>query len=173
MGNGPRVARGNAVPAADRSAILAALRELVDTVRAHYARRESGSPVPTAALRLLAEIAAAPGSNPGVLAARLRLHRSSLSNLLRLLEDARLARRSHAISDHRRVEVSPTAAGRRLLTLAGARGGGPLAGAVARLDEAGAQAVERALPVLLDAVRASIANAPRKPAPRRKLSPSR
>lgn len=46
MGNGPRVARGNAVAAADRSAILAALRELVDTVRAHYARRESGSPGP-------------------------------------------------------------------------------------------------------------------------------
>ncbi|HWH42907.1 MAG TPA: MarR family winged helix-turn-helix transcriptional regulator [Usitatibacter sp.] len=97
--------------------VLKQFRVLLRAMESHYRQVERRSGLGGAQLWALAEIAAA-DLTMGDLAARLAIHVSTASNLVRRLEELGLATRTRTRADQRVVRIAATAAGRRKLRLA-------------------------------------------------------
>ena len=101
--------------------VLKQFRVLLRAMESHYRQVERrsglGGAQLWAQLWALAEIAAA-DLTMGDLAARLAIHVSTASNLVRRLEELGLATRTRTRADQRVVRIAATAAGRRKLRLA-------------------------------------------------------
>ena len=97
--------------------VLKQFRLLLRAMESHYRQVERRSGLGGAQLWALAEIAAA-DLTMGDLAARLAIHVSTASNLVRRLEELGLATRTRTRADQRVVRIAATAAGRRKLRLA-------------------------------------------------------
>jgi len=97
--------------------VLKQFRMLLRAMESHYRQVEKRSGLGGAQLWALAEIAAA-DLTMGDLAARLAIHVSTASNLVRRLEELGLATRTRTRADQRVVRITATAAGRRKLRLA-------------------------------------------------------
>ena len=138
---------------------LAEFRELVDIVLKRYRSAEQRSPVATAALRVLIEIVRQPGIQPSAIAAGLRLHRSTASNLLRELHQHGLIERRLAEGDYRCTEVHPSDAGRALLKRTGIGREGPLEHALNALSEAQLTALGRSMQPVLRVLRSDLSPA--------------
>jgi MarR family transcriptional regulator, organic hydroperoxide resistance regulator len=95
--------------------VLQQLRVVVRMAGNHSARVEQSTGVPGAQLWALHEIAEADGLSVGMLATRLRVHQTTVSNLLNRLEASGLVRRGRSPRDQRVVHIHLTAAGRRAL----------------------------------------------------------
>jgi MarR family transcriptional regulator, organic hydroperoxide resistance regulator len=97
--------------------VLKQFRVLLRAMESHYRQVERRSGLGGAQLWALAEISAA-DLTMGDLAARLAIHVSTASNLVRRLEELGLATRTRTRADQRVVRITATAAGRRKLRLA-------------------------------------------------------
>ena len=98
-------------------AVLKQFRLLLRAMESHYRQVEKRSGLGGAQLWALAEIGAA-DLTMGDLAARLAIHVSTASNLVRRLEELGLATRTRTRTDQRVVRITATTAGRRKLRLA-------------------------------------------------------
>jgi len=123
-------------------------RQLVGAMREHYRRVESRTGTAAAEVRLLAEIAQHPGEGVDGLAARLSLHKSTVSNLARRLVASRLALREKNALDRRGVRFLVTPAGRKLLRGAPRPASGLLQELLGGLSPRELQQVESALELL-------------------------
>ena len=134
--------------------VLEQLRVVVRLAGTHSALLERATGVPGAQLWALHEIAAADGAKVGELAQRLRMHQTTVSNLLNRLESRALVRRDRSPQDRRVVHIHITAAGRRALRRAPGRAPGPARGLLPKvLDEMSAaqrRTVHAGLAVLVD-----------------------
>jgi DNA-binding MarR family transcriptional regulator len=137
----------------DHSELIADLRELCDAVRKDYRLRERAANAPIPILRAAATLAACPGIEPSALAESLRLERSTVSNLLRDMQQQGLLRRIKLASDKRYVNLELTERGQNLLRKANRAGIGLLARAASRLSGAEGARLALALKPLLSAVR--------------------
>jgi len=90
-------------------------RQLAGAIRAHYRHVEASTGIAAAEIRMLAAIAANPGAGVDVLAARLSLHKSTISNLVGKLVAKGLATRERVPEDQRSVRLRVAPAGRALL----------------------------------------------------------
>ncbi|HEY9238587.1 MAG TPA: MarR family transcriptional regulator [Burkholderiaceae bacterium] len=106
--------RRRAAPAA--LDVLELLRVVVRLADNHSARVERLTGIPGAQLWTLHEVAQGDGLSVGELAQRLRVHQTTMSNLLNRLEAAGLVRKGRSPDDQRVVHVHLAAAGRRMLT---------------------------------------------------------
>jgi len=115
-----KAARARKAAAAEQPLMLDVLKQfrlLLRAMESHYRQVERRSGLGGAQLWALAEIAAA-DLTMGDLAARLAIHVSTASNLVRRLEELGLATRTRTRADQRVVRITATAAGRRKLRLA-------------------------------------------------------
>ena len=112
--------------------VLQQLRVVVRLAGSHSALLERATGLPGTQLWALHEVAAANGSTVGELATRLRMHQTTVSNLLSRLEAGALLRRERSPLDRRIVHIQITPAGRRVLK----RAPGPARGLLPKvLDE--------------------------------------
>jgi MarR family transcriptional regulator, organic hydroperoxide resistance regulator len=130
--------------------VLQQLRVVVRLAGAHSALMERATGLPGAQLWALHEAAAVNGSTVGELAQRLRMHRTTVTNLLTRLESQGLVRRERSPPDRRVAHVHVTPAGRKALR----RAPGPTRGLLPKvLDEmspAQLRKVQAGLAVLVD-----------------------
>ncbi len=136
-----------------RAALVAELHSLVDIVRREHRLRERSAGASMPALRAAAVIAARPGIGPSALAEELRLDRSTVSNLLRDMQEQGFVQRRRLHEDRRHVSLDLTARGHALTLKAGRPGTGALSRAVRDLDAWQVAQLERALGPLLLALR--------------------
>lgn len=135
-------------PAADRSRSLAHLRHLVDTLHRSARAVERRTGVTNAQLFLLQRLAEEGPLTVNALAERARTDQSTVSTVVNRLVAGRLATKLRSTADRRRVLVTVTPAGRRLVRNAPAP---PLARLVLGLEQlapAEAQALARGLGAL-------------------------
>lgn len=112
--------------------VLQQLRVVVRLAGSHSALLERATGLPGAQLWALHEVASADGSTVGELAQRLRMHQTTMSNLLSRLESQEMVRRERSPDDRRIVHIHITPAGRRTLR----RAPGPARGLLPKvLDE--------------------------------------
>lgn len=130
--------------------VLQQLRVVVRLAGGHSARLEHASGIPGAQLWVLHEIAQVDGISVGALAQRLRLHQTTISNLLSRLEAAGLVHKGRAPEDQRIVQVHLTAAGRRRLKTVPDAARGLLPGVLERMSVAQLRKVHDGLAVLID-----------------------
>jgi DNA-binding MarR family transcriptional regulator len=95
--------------------VLQQLRVVVRLAGNHSALIERSTGIPGAQLWALHEVAQTDGLSVGELAQRLRVHQTTVSNLLNRLETAGLVRKGRSADDQRIVHVHLSAAGRRAL----------------------------------------------------------
>ena len=95
--------------------VLEQFRIVFKSVRQHYQSVERRAGISGAQLWALAQIAGNPGIQVGDLARALAIHQSTASNLLRRLETLGLVSRSRHGRDGRRVQLSTTGKGLRIL----------------------------------------------------------
>jgi DNA-binding MarR family transcriptional regulator len=119
----------------DRAELVACLHQLVSAARQDYRLREQATGASMAVMRVATAIAAQPGIGPSALAEVLRLDRSTVSNLLRDMQEAGLIRRQRLRTDRRSVSLGLTARGRALALRSGRPGTGLLSRAVACLKD--------------------------------------
>ncbi len=146
----------NASPARTRRAtpagldVLQQLRVVVRLAGNHSAHVERATGIPGAQLWALHEVAQADGLSVGELASRLRVHQTTVSNLLNRLEAAALVRKGRSAADQRMVHVHLTAAGRRALKAAAAPARGLLPTVLDAMTAAQLRKVHDGLAVLVD-----------------------
>ncbi|CAM5787211.1 MarR family winged helix-turn-helix transcriptional regulator [Rhizobacter fulvus] len=104
--------------------VLELLRVVFRLAGNHSAVVERATGLPGAQMWTLHEVAQADGLSVGELAQRLRVHQTTMSNLLNRLEAAGLVRKGRSPDDQRIVQVHLAAAGRKAL----ARSAGPARG---------------------------------------------
>ena len=95
--------------------VLEQLRVVVRLAGAHSASLERATGVPGMQLWVLHEVAADDGLKVGELAQRLRVHQTTMSNLLRRLEARGLVRKGRSAHDGRVVHIHLAPAGRKAL----------------------------------------------------------
>ncbi len=95
--------------------VLQQLRVVVRLAGSHSARLERSTGIPGAQLWALHEVAQADGLSVGALAQRLRMHQTTVSNLLKRLESRDLVRKGRSPQDQRVVHIHLTAGGRKAL----------------------------------------------------------
>lgn len=95
--------------------VLQQFRVLLRSIKLHYQQIEERCGIGGAQLWALAEIAAAPGMQPGELAGRLAIHRSTSSNLLNRPDTLGLIRKERSARDQRVVRLYATRAGKQVL----------------------------------------------------------
>lgn len=95
--------------------VLQQLRVVVRLAGSHSAHVERTTGIPGAQLWALHEVAQADGLSVGELATRLRVHQTTVSNLLSRLEAAGLVRKGRSPADQRIVHIHLSAAGRKAL----------------------------------------------------------
>jgi len=136
--------------ALDSLDVLQQLRVVVRLAGTHSARLERSTGIPGAQLWALHEIALADGLSVGDLARRLRVHQTTVSNLLHRLEGAGLVRKGRAAHDQRIVQVHLSAAGRRALKRAPGPARGLLPNVLDGMKPAQLRKVHEGLAVLVD-----------------------
>ena len=94
--------------------VLDAVRRIVQTLHESSRSAERNLGVSGAQLFVLQRLAESPAASLNELAERTHTHQSSVSVVVTKLVDRGLVRRSKASGDARRLELSVTAAGRRL-----------------------------------------------------------
>jgi DNA-binding MarR family transcriptional regulator len=95
--------------------VLQQLRIVIRLAGSHSATMERSTGVPGAQLWALHEVAETDGLTVGGLAQRLRVHQTTVSNLLKGLEARGLVRKGRSPQDQRIVQVHLTAVGRKAL----------------------------------------------------------
>ncbi|MEO6030598.1 MAG: MarR family transcriptional regulator [Burkholderiaceae bacterium] len=130
--------------------VLEQLRVVVRLASAHSARLERATGVPGTQLWALHEVAAHDGLKVGELAQRLRLHQTTMSNLLRRLESRGLVRKGRSPHDGRIVHIHLTPAGRKTLKSSPGPARGLLPNVLDIMSAAELRKVHRGLAVLLE-----------------------
>src|SRR5262249_9682481 len=95
--------------------VLEQLRVVVRIAGAHSAQLERTTGIPGAQMWALHEVGTSDGMRVGELAQRLRLHQTTVSNLLNRLESRGLVRKGRSPDDQRVVHLHVTSAGRKVL----------------------------------------------------------
>jgi len=95
--------------------VLEQLRVVVRIAGAHSAHLERATGIPGAQMWALHEVGTRDGMRVGELAQRLRLHQTTVSNLLNRLESRGLVRKGRSPDDQRVVHLHLTSAGRKAL----------------------------------------------------------
>ena len=101
--------------APDALDVLELLRVVFRLAGNHSAQVERATGLPGAQMWALHEVAQADGLSVGELAQRLRVHQTTMSNLLNRLELGGLVRKGRSPEDQRIVQVHLAAAGRKAL----------------------------------------------------------
>lgn len=130
--------------------VLQQLRVVVRLAGNHSARVERRTGIPGAQLWALHEVAASDGLSVGELAMRLRVHQTTVSNLLNRLEAAALVRKGRAPGDQRIVHIHLTPAGRKALKASAAPARGLLLSALDGMSAVQLRKVHDGLAVLVD-----------------------
>ncbi len=130
--------------------VLQQLRVVVRLAGSHSARLERSTGIPGAQLWALHEVAQADGLSVGELAQRLRMHQTTVSNLLNRLDAAGLVRKGRSPQDQRIVQIHLTAAGRRGLRRAPGPARGLLPNVLDGMSVAQLRKVHDGLAVLVD-----------------------
>ena len=130
--------------------VLQQLRVVVRLAGNHSAHVERATGISGAQLWALHEVAQADGLRVGELAARLRVHQTTVSNLLNRLEAAGLVRKGRSPDDQRIVHIHLSAAGRRALRGAAAPARGLLPNVLDGMSAAQLRKVHAGLAVLVD-----------------------
>lgn len=130
--------------------VLQQLRVVVRLAGNHSAHVERAAGIPGAQLWALHEIAQADGLSVGELASRLRVHQTTVSNLLHRLEAATLVRKGRLPDDQRIVRIHLTAAGRRALKAAATPARGLLPNVLDGMSPAQLRKVHDGLAVLVE-----------------------
>src|SRR3984957_113806 len=99
----------------DARRILDAFRRIVQALRLFDRQAEKAAGVSGAAVFVLQKLADGQPVSVNELAARTHTHQSSVSVVVQRLVDRKLVRRQRSGDDARRVELTITAAGRRVL----------------------------------------------------------
>jgi MarR family transcriptional regulator, organic hydroperoxide resistance regulator len=116
----------------------------------HSARVERSTGIPGAQLWALHEIAQSDGLKVGELAQRLRVHQTTVSNLLNRLETAGLVRKGRSADDQRIVHVHLSSAGRKALRAAEGPARGLLPNVLDNMSASQLRKVHDGLAVLVD-----------------------
>ncbi|MES2101009.1 MAG: MarR family transcriptional regulator [Pseudomonadota bacterium] len=130
--------------------VLQQLRVVVRLAGNHSALVERSTGIPGAQLWALHEVAQADGLSVGELAQRLRVHQTTVSNLLNRLETAALVRRGRSADDQRIVHIHLTAAGRKALKVTAAPARGLLPNVLDGMSPVQLRKVHAGLAVLVD-----------------------
>jgi DNA-binding MarR family transcriptional regulator len=130
--------------------VLQQLRVVVRLAGSHSALLERATGLPGAQLWALHEVAAEQGSTVGELAQRLRMHQTTVSNLLSRLENQELVRRERSPSDRRIVHIHITPAGRKALRRAPGTARGLLPKVLDDMSSAQLRKVHAGLAVLVE-----------------------
>ncbi len=99
----------------DSQAVLDHIRQIVHALEIGSRAAEKSVGISGAQLFVLQSLASAGPMSVNELAARSHTHQSSVSVVVTRLVEAKLVKRMRSITDARRLELSVTAAGRRLL----------------------------------------------------------
>ena len=130
--------------------VLQQLRVVVRLAGNHSAHVERSTGIPGAQLWALHEVAQADGLSVGELAQRLRVHQTTVSNLLSRLQGAALVRKGRSANDQRIVHIHLTAAGRKALKTAAAPARGLLPTVLESMSSTQLRKVHDGLAVLVD-----------------------
>lgn len=130
--------------------VLQQLRIVVRLAGNHSALVERATGIPGAQLWALQEVALADGLSVGELAVRLRVHQTTVSNLLNRLEVAALVRKGRSPADQRIVHIHLTPAGRKALKAAAAPARGLLPNVLDGMSRVQLRKVHDGLAVLVD-----------------------
>lgn len=130
--------------------VLQQLRVVVRLAGNHSAHVERATGIPGAQLWALQQIAQADGLSVGELAVRLRVHQTTVSNLLHRMEAAALVRKGRSPDDQRVVRLHLTTAGRKALRAAAAPARGLLPNVLDGMSAAQLRKVYDGLAVLVD-----------------------
>ena len=130
--------------------VLEQLRVVVRIAGAHSARLERSTGIPGTQLWALHEVGTVDGLRVGELAQRLRLHQTTVSNLLNRLESRGLVRKGRSPSDQRVVHLHLTSAGRKALKNAPGPPRGLLPNVLDGLSPSQLRKVHDGLAVLVD-----------------------
>jgi len=130
--------------------VLEQLRVVVRIAGAHSARLERSTGIPGTQLWALHEVGTADGLRVGELAQRLRLHQTTVSNLLNRLESRGLVRKGRSPNDQRVVQLHLTPAGRKALRNAPGQPRGLLPNVLDGLSPSQLRKVHDGLAVLVD-----------------------
>lgn len=130
--------------------VLQQLRVVVRLASNHSAQVERSTGIPGARLWALHEVAQADGLSVGELAQRLRVHQTTVSNLLNRLEASGLVRKGRSPNDRRIVHIHLTAAGRKALKSAAGPARGLLPNVLGGMSRAQLRKVHDGLAVLVD-----------------------
>jgi MarR family transcriptional regulator, organic hydroperoxide resistance regulator len=145
--------------------VLQQLRVVIRLAGSHSARIERTTGVPGAQLWALQEVASSEGLSVGELAERLRVHQTTVSNLLSRLESSGYVRKGRSPVDQRVVQVHLTAAGRRALKRAPMPARGLLPNVLDGMTGAQLRKVHGGLAVLVECMGGFDAALARKPLP--------
>jgi DNA-binding MarR family transcriptional regulator len=131
----------------------------------HSAHLERSTGVPGAQLWALHEIAASDGISVGELAERMRVHQTTVSNLLNRLEGSALLRKGRSPQDQRIVQLHLTVAGRKALRSAPVKARGLLPNVLEGMSSAQLRKVHGGLAVLVECMGGFDASLAGKPLP--------
>jgi MarR family transcriptional regulator, organic hydroperoxide resistance regulator len=145
--------------------VLEQLRVIIRLAGSHSARLERSTGVPGAQLWALQEVASSEGLSVGELAQRLRVHQTTVSNLLNRLEAGGYVRKGRSPQDQRVVQVHLTASGRGALKRAPMPARGLLPNVLEGMTSAQLRKVHGGLTVLVDCMGGFDAALARKPLP--------
>ena len=130
--------------------VLQQLRVVVRLAGSHSLLLERATGLPGAQLWALHEVASVNGSTVGELAARLRMHQTTVTNLLNRLEAQELVLRERSPHDRRVVHIRITPAGRKALRRAPGMTRGLLPRVLDEMTPAQLRKVHAGLAVLVD-----------------------
>ncbi len=145
--------------------VLQQLRVVVRLAGNHSARLERSTGIPGAQLWALHEVAQADGLSVGELALRMRVHQTTVSNLLNRLDVSGLVRKDRSPHDQRIVHVRLSAAGRKALKGIAAPARGLLPNVLDAMTPAQLRKVHDGLAVLVECMGGLDASLARKPLP--------
>lgn len=129
--------------------VLRRFRTIFNAVKTHFRQVEKRSGIGGAQLWALSVIRAHPGIGVGDLAASMDVHQSTASNLVRSLIEAELVQAGRDGPDRRAVQLRVTPAGTQLLRKAPGPFAGVLPEALAQLDAAALERLDRDLGLLI------------------------
>lgn len=115
----PHAAVSSYAPDAPREEAAALLRLIFTSATRRFRSVERRVGASAAALRVLSEVVARPGSRVGDVASRLRLNPSTVSNLVRELERRAWLVKARSLDDQRSVALRATAEGAAALARVG------------------------------------------------------
>jgi MarR family transcriptional regulator, organic hydroperoxide resistance regulator len=145
--------------------VLQQLRVVVRLAGNHSARLERSTGIPGAQLWALHEVAQADGLSVGELAVRMRVHQTTVSNLLNRLDASGLIRKARSRDDQRIVHVHLSAAGRKSLKRVAAPARGLLPSVLDAMTPAQLRKVHGGLAVLVECMGGLDASLAYKPLP--------